>query len=79
MRHWARNLYHLYHRLVHLLKLRHGHVVSCWWNGWLWIGFQCAKCGEVTNITRRHFAGFNEPNTPWIDKCAAFQPTVGPN
>jgi hypothetical protein len=63
--HWLR---HLLHRLIHRLGWQHGHVVSRWHDGWLEIGFRCAKCREVTHVHRSHIEGRTVgPDTPWSE------------
>lgn len=43
----------LLHRLVHLTGLFSGHVVAEWHtDGWLWVGFRCGTCGEVSSAHR---------------------------
>jgi len=36
------------HRVAHQLRWQTGYVVSGWSGRALWIGFRCARCGEVT-------------------------------
>jgi len=46
----------MFHRLMHLLKLNCGRVVSKLdKNGNVWIGFQCGHCGEIQD---RHKAEY---------------------
>lgn len=47
----ARALRYYRHRLAHRLGLQGGNVVTEWWQGRIWCGFQCATCGEVSHAS----------------------------
>jgi hypothetical protein len=38
----------MWHAIKHFFGWQRGEVVTEWWRGDLWVGFQCAECGAVT-------------------------------
>lgn len=46
----------MFHKIMHLLKLNSGHVVSKLDdNGCVWIGFQCDHCGKIQDAHKTRF------------------------
>lgn len=41
-----------WHWIEHSLGLNAGYVESFWLNDELWVGFRCAKCGEINGAHR---------------------------